>query len=108
MNKKDPLGQFEQLVLTAVLLLGDKGYGIAVARKVEELADRPIALGAVYMTLARMEDKGFISSWRTNPTPDCGGREKRYYRLRALGERVLVDAAVTAKRIYEAVAKMKT
>src|SRR5262245_52564577 len=103
MKKKDPLGQFEQLVLTAVLLLRDNAYGIAVADKVSELGERRVTLGAVYMTLERMEDKGFITSWLANPTPGRGGREKRYYRLLARGERLLAESMATARRIFAAV-----
>ena len=102
MKKKDPLGQFEQLVLTAVLLLRDNAYGIAVSKKVEELAKRPVTLGAVYLTLERMEDKGFITSWLAHPTPERGDRPKRYFRLLALGERVLAESRATAQRIEEA------
>jgi DNA-binding PadR family transcriptional regulator len=102
MKKKDPLGQFEQLVLTAVLLLRDNAYGMAVADKVAELAERRVTLGAVYMTLERLEDKCFISSCLANPTPERGGREKRYFRLLALGERVLAESRATAKRMEDA------
>jgi DNA-binding PadR family transcriptional regulator len=100
----DTAGQFEQLVLTAILALRDEAYGVTIHHKVEEFSrPRSVSLGAVYVALDRLEDKGFVSSWLSNPTPERGGRAKRCYRLEALGERVLQDSAVTAKRIWEAI-----
>ncbi len=107
MAKPDSLGQFEQLVLTAILTLRDDAYGVTIHSKVEELA-RPKAasLGAVYVTLDRLEDKGFVTSWLSDPTAERGGRAKRCYRLEALGERVLQESALTARRIWESIAEV--
>jgi DNA-binding PadR family transcriptional regulator len=106
MARPDSLGQFEQLVLTAILNLRDQAYGVTIHAKVEELAKpKAVSLGAVYVTLDRLEDKGLISSWLSDPTPERGGRSKRCYRLEALGERALQDSAVTAQRIWETVAE---
>jgi len=105
MAKPDSLGQFEQLVLTAVLSLREDAYGVTIHAKVQELAQpRTVSLGAVYITLDRLEDKGMVASWLTDPTPERGGRAKRCYRLEALGERALQESAVTAKRIWDLVA----
>jgi PadR family transcriptional regulator PadR len=105
MAKPDSLGQFEQLVLTAILALRDDAYGVTIHSKAEEMArPRPVALGAVYVTLDRLEDKGLVSSWLSEPTAERGGRAKRCYRLEALGERALQDSAMTAKRMWDAVA----
>ena len=103
MARQDSLGQFEQLVLTAILTLREEAYGVTIHAKVEELAKpKTVALGAVYVTLDRLEDKGLIASWLSDPTPERGGRAKRFYKLEALGERVLQESAVTAKRIWDA------
>jgi PadR family transcriptional regulator len=104
MAKPDSVGQFEQLVLTAILTLREDAYGVTIHSKVEELADpKTVSLGAVYVTLDRLEDKGLVSSWLSDPTPQRGGRAKRCYRLEAVGERALQESAVTAKRIWQAV-----
>ncbi len=96
------IGQFEQLVLTAIMTLREDAYGVTIQAKVAELArPREVSLGAVYVTLDRMEDKGLVSSWLTDPTPERGGRAKRCYRLEAVGERALQESAVTAKRIWD-------
>lgn len=107
MIKPDSLGQFEQLVLTAILSLHDDAYGVTIHAKVEELArPKAVSLGAVYVTLDRLEDKGFVASWLSDPKPERGGRAKRCYRLEALGERALQESAVTAKRIWESIAQV--
>jgi PadR family transcriptional regulator PadR len=98
------VGQFEQLVLTAVLTLDANAYGVTIHAKVEELSrPKSVSLGAVYATLDRLEDKGLISSWLSDPTPERGGRSKRHYRLEAAGERALRESALTARRICDAV-----
>jgi PadR family transcriptional regulator, regulatory protein PadR len=107
MAKTDSLGQFEQLVLTAILTLRDDAYGVTIHSKVQELArPKAVSLGAVYVTLDRLEDKGLIASWLSDPTPARGGRAKRCYRVEALGERVLKESAVTAKRIWDTIAEV--
>src|SRR5450759_3983406 len=107
MAKPESLGQFEQLVLTAILSLREDAYGVTIHSKVEELArPKAVSLGAVYVTLDRVEDKGFVTSWLSDPTPERGGRAKRCYRLEALGERALEESAVTAKRVWDSIAEV--
>ena len=107
MANADSLGQFEQLVLTAILTLREDAYGVTIHSKIQELArPKTVSLGAVYVTLDRLEDKGLVASWLSDPTPERGGRAKRYYRLEALGERALQESAVTAKRIWDGIAEV--
>jgi PadR family transcriptional regulator, regulatory protein PadR len=102
MPKTESLGQFEQLVLTAILTLGEEAYGITIHAKVQELAHpKAVSLGAIYVTLDRLEDKGMVVSRLSDPTPERGGRAKRYYRMEGVGELALQEAAVTAKRIWD-------
>jgi DNA-binding PadR family transcriptional regulator len=98
------IGQFEQLVMTAILALGENAYGITIHGKIEELVrPKKVALGAVYATLDRLEDKELIQSWLSDPTPERGGRSKRHYRLEPDGERALRESALTAKRVCDTV-----
>ena len=102
----EPLGQFEQLVLTAILALGEDAYGVTIHAKVEDLSSpRKIARGAVYATLDRMEDKGLIASWLSDPTPERGGRSRRHYRLEKSGEKALRETARTAQRLIQTIAQ---
>jgi PadR family transcriptional regulator PadR len=98
------VGQFEQLVMTAILKCADKAYGVTIHETVEELSHpKSVALGAVYTTLDRLEEKGLITSWMSDPTPERGGRAKRYYRLEEDGMRALRESALTARRICSVV-----
>lgn len=98
------LGQFEQVVLTAILSLGENAYGVTIHARVEELS-RPkrVVAGAVYATLDRMTDKGLVRSWMSAPLPERGGRSRRYYQLQPMGEQALREAALAARRLCEAV-----
>jgi DNA-binding PadR family transcriptional regulator len=101
------VGQFEQLVLAAILSLRDDAYGVTIHEKVGELAQpKSVSLGAVYVTLDRLEEKGFVSSWLSEPTGERGGRAKRCYRLEAIGEQALKESATTAMRISEVIASV--
>ena len=107
MARPDTLGTFEQIVLTALLLLRDNAYGVTIREKAQELASpKPVSIGAVYVTLDRLEEKGLVASWLSEPTPERGGRSKRCYRLEPAGKRALEEAAVTARRIWESTANV--
>jgi PadR family transcriptional regulator, regulatory protein PadR len=100
MPRNESLGAFEQLVLTAILRLGDNAYGVTIHEQVEQLAaPKSVSLGAIYVTLDRLEEKGLTSSYQSEPTRERGGRAKRCYRLEALGEKALEEAAVTAMKM---------
>jgi len=105
--KPASIGQFEQSVLAAVLALGDNAYGVTIHARVEELS-RPkrVSPGAVYATLDRLEDKGLVTSWLSEPTAERGGRSKRYYRLEVAGEVALHASVIAAKRLCEAVEQL--
>ena len=107
MAKPDSLGQFEQLVLSSILSLREDAYGVTIHVKVQEMAQpKTVALGAVYVTLDRLEDKGLVTSWLSHPTPERGGRAKRCYRLEAQGERSLQESVVASRRIWDLVGEV--
>jgi PadR family transcriptional regulator len=89
MPRGDSLGTFEQMVLFALLRLGDEAYGMTVRREIEERTGRTVSIGAVYATLERLEAKKFVSSFAGAPTAERGGRAKRFFRIEAAGERAL-------------------
>ena len=102
MANEPSVGQFEQYVLTAVLALAEGAYGVTIHRKVAEfISPRTVSLGAVYATLDRLEDKGFVASWLSDPTPERGGRSKRHYKVAAPGERALHESALAARRVVD-------
>jgi PadR family transcriptional regulator PadR len=75
------LGEFEILVLGATIAVRDDPYGVPIQQEVAQRASRYVSRGAVYATLQRLEDKGFVSSWVGDPAPERGGRAKRYYKV---------------------------
>jgi DNA-binding PadR family transcriptional regulator len=83
------LGEFEQLVLLALVHLGEEAYGVAVQAEITRRTGRRTSFGTVYTTLARLEGKGLISSRLADPTPERGGRRKRYFLVTASGRRAL-------------------
>jgi PadR family transcriptional regulator PadR len=86
------LGEFEQIVMLAVLRLGDDAYGVPIRSEIESRAGRQVTVGALYATLDRLEAKGFIHSWFADPTPQRGGRSKRYFRVLPAGIQALTES----------------
>jgi PadR family transcriptional regulator PadR len=91
-EKKPYLGEFEELVLLAILRLRDNAYGMTIRQTVEEATGRSISIGAIYTTLERLEQKGFVSSRQGEPTPERGGRAKRYFKIEGTGMQALNEA----------------
>lgn len=87
MGKGDYLGEFEQIVLLAVLRLGKNAYGVTIWEEIEKRTGRSVMMGAVYATLERLESKCYISSKFGAPTPERGGRAKRFFKITAQGAR---------------------
>jgi|SRR5690242_15394418 PadR family transcriptional regulator len=85
MANRDHLGEFEHIVLLAVLRLGDHAYGVTVRREIELRTRREVSIGAIYATLDRLEAKGYVQSRAGDPTPERGGRSKRFFRVTAQG-----------------------
>ena len=90
------LGEFEEIVLLAVSHLRENAYGVTIRQAVEEKAQRPASIGAIYATLDRLEDKGFVSSRMGEATAERGGRAKKYFKVEGAGEQAL-DAADQAR-----------
>lgn len=86
------LGEFEQLVLLAVLRLEDDAYGATVRREIETRTRRSLGISAVYTTLERLEQKGLVRSRIGGPTPERGGRRRKYFALQPLGAQALKSA----------------
>jgi DNA-binding PadR family transcriptional regulator len=89
------LGELEQVVLLALVRLGDDGFGVAVQQEIESRTQRRVSLGAIYTTLARLEQKGLLASRVGDPSPVRGGRRKKLYRVLPKGKRALVASIET-------------
>ena len=95
------LGEFEQVVLLAILRLPDDAYGVMILREIAECTDREPAPGTLYTTLDRLEEKGMVTSKYGDPTPERGGRAKRYFTVTGPG----VRAVARAQRAYQRLLK---
>ena len=89
------LGELELLVMLALLRLGDDAYGVSIRQEIERRSGHDVAIGAVYATLTRLEEKRFVKTWLSDPLPIRGGRARKHWQLTALGERALKSAATS-------------
>ncbi|MGD1961096.1 MAG: PadR family transcriptional regulator [Fulvivirga sp.] len=86
------LGEFQELVLLAILALGEEAYGVSIQQKIKEVAGRDITRGALHSALSRLEEKGFLKSAFGEATKERGGRRKRLYSVTASGQNALKEA----------------
>ncbi len=86
------IGEFEQLILFALVRLGPDAYGVSIRQEIEACTSRTISAGALYTALSRLEARGFVSSRLGEPTPQRGGKRKRHYSLRPAGQEALARA----------------
>jgi PadR family transcriptional regulator PadR len=87
MTDRSYLGEFELMILLAILHLGDQAYGVPISRELERHRGREVSIGSVYAALERLETKGLIASSLGDPTPERGGKAKRYFRVSREGMR---------------------
>lgn len=103
MTKRPYLTEFEQLVLLSVLRLGGDAHGATIRRDLEETAHRPVSIPTIYVALSRLEQRGFVRSWMSDPTPVRGGKSKKHYELESEGVAALKSAKATLERMWEGV-----
>src|SRR5215471_10386093 len=92
MRKGDYLGNFELMLLLAILRLGEAAYGVTIAQELEEQTGREVVVASVYATLDRLQERGLVTSTLGDPTPERGGRAKRYFRITGAGIREIREA----------------
>ena len=88
--KETRLGEFEEVILLLVGILGEEAYAFKIAEEFKSQTKRSVSIGATHSTLSRLEDKGFLTSEMGKSTPERGGRRKRIYTITASGQRALV------------------
>jgi PadR family transcriptional regulator len=89
MKRGELLGSLEHVILLALMQLDESAHGMIVRHEIQARTGRNISIGAVYATLERLEEKGYVSSFTGEPTPERGGRAKRLFRIEAAGKRAL-------------------
>lgn len=95
------------MVLLALLRLGDGAYGVPISREIEQQCDREVALGSVYATLERLEEKGLVSSNLGEATPERGGRAKRYFRVTRKGLREVRETRQALIRFWNGLPELE-
>jgi PadR family transcriptional regulator, regulatory protein PadR len=93
------LGEFEQVVLLAILRLGDNAYGVAIRNEIKKCTRRAPSPGALYTTLDRLENKGLVESRFGDPTPQRGGRAKRFFVVTKKGHAAVGSAQRSYRRL---------
>ena len=83
------LGEFEHVVLLTVMRLGDQAYGVTIRKEIADRTGRDVSLGAIYPTLNRLQEKGFVRSFSSEPSPVRGGRAKRLFCIEPAGRSAL-------------------
>jgi DNA-binding PadR family transcriptional regulator len=100
MSPSPPLGELEQLVILALLQLGDRAYGEPIRAEIERRAGRDTSLGAIYKTLDRLESKGLVLATVGDPTPERGGRRQKFFRVEPRGLRALRASVKGLQRMW--------
>lgn len=101
------LTDFELMILLAILRIGEEAYGVQIAREIEATGGRRVLLGAAYAALDRLERNGFVSSRIGNPTPERGGRAKRFFRVTTRGVRAARDTQQALIALWRGLPQLK-
>lgn len=107
MSKRTHIGDFELMVMLVLLRLGESAYGVPISREIERQCGREVALGSVYATLERLQEKGLVSSDLGEPTPERGGRAKRYFRLTRKGLRKVRETRQALIRLWRGLPELE-
>jgi PadR family transcriptional regulator PadR len=107
MDKGTYLRDFELMILLVVLRLGDDTYGVPIAREIKVHGRREVSLANVYATLERLQEKGYVSSKLADPTPERGGRAKRYFSVTAQGLKKVRETQRILVRLWRGVSELQ-
>src|SRR2546421_169554 len=107
MVKANYLGEFELLVMLTIMRLGEGAYGVPISREIEQRTGRDVAFGTVYATLERLQKKGLVRSDLGDPTPERGGRAKRYFRVTSPGLRTVRETKQSLIRLWKGLPELE-
>ena len=100
---RESIGEFEQLVLLAILRLESKAYGVSIMDEIEHTTGRKARRSAVYVALRRLEDKGFVRSRLGEPRPERGGRARRYFQVEDTGRALLRESRAALLSMWKGI-----
>jgi PadR family transcriptional regulator, regulatory protein PadR len=107
MTERGYLGEFELMILLAVIHLGEEAYGVPISRELERHRRRGVSVGSVYAALERLEGKGLVTSALGDPTPERGGRAKRYFAVTRDGLRQMQETRRILSRLWRTLPELK-
>jgi PadR family transcriptional regulator, regulatory protein PadR len=107
MTERAYLGEFELMILLTVIHLGDEAYGVPISRELEKQRGRDVSVGSVYAALDRLEGKGLVASSLGDPTPERGGKAKRYFRVTKEGLRQVHETRRVLSKLWQALPELK-
>lgn len=100
--KRTFLGEFEEIVLLTVAILGEEAYGVTITQELEQKTGRSVGFSTVHTTLQRLEEKGFLTSQMGGATAERGGRRKRFFTVTAAGRKALVEVKQVREELWGA------
>ena len=101
------LTDFELMILLAILRIGEDAYGVPIAREIEETGGRTVLLGAIYTALDRLEANGLVSSSMGDPTPERGGRAKRFFKVTSKGLKAVKETRKALTALWSGIPQLK-
>jgi PadR family transcriptional regulator, regulatory protein PadR len=104
--KKYQLGEFEEIVILTIAILYKEAYGVAIKQEIESRLSRNVSMGAMHTALVRLEDKGYIKSFKGEETNERMGRPRRYYQITALGKKAMEYSKDTRNELWRAIPKV--
>src|SRR5258708_18680567 len=107
MAERGYLGEFELMLLLAIIQLGDDAYGVPISRELEKHRGRDVSVGSVYAALERLEAKGLVESSLGDPTPERGGKAKRFFRVTREGLRLVQETRRVLTGLWKALPELK-
>lgn len=100
--KRTFLGEFEEIVLLTVAILGEEAYGVTITQELEQKTGRSVGFSTVHTTLQRLEEKGFLASQMGGATAERGGRRKRFFTVTAAGRKALIEVKQVREELWGA------
>lgn len=100
---KQSLGEFEQMVLLAIIRLENEAYGVPIVEEIERCTGRTVSAAAVYVAIRRMEEKRLVSSWMSEPLPERGGKARRQVKVEPEGLRLLRESRAMMDALWQGV-----
>jgi DNA-binding PadR family transcriptional regulator len=107
MRKRSYFGEFELMVMLALMRLGDEAYGVPICKEIEQQTGREVLIGSVYAALERLQEKGFVSSELGEPTAERGGRAKKFFHATSAGLREVRETQRALRSLFHGIPQLK-